>query len=100
MNPKIVDFDHQSVTMQWQTPNDDGGRPISHYIIQKKDTFGGWFDALVTSDTNCSAKIDQLETRGGIHQCEAVISALFQPPCQQVAYEVNYLPADFLAIAT
>jgi hypothetical protein len=65
MNPKIVDFDHQSVTMQWQTPNDDGGRPISHYIIQKKDTFGGWFDALVTSDTNCSAKIDQLETRGG-----------------------------------
>ena len=39
------------------------GRPISHYIIQKKDKFGGWFDALVTDDHNCVATIDDLEAR-------------------------------------
>jgi hypothetical protein len=29
-----------------------------------------------------------------------IILAVFRPLCQQVAYEVNSLPADFLAIAT
>jgi len=44
-------------------PTQDGGRPITHYIIQKKDRFGGWFDALVTDDANCTATIDELEAR-------------------------------------
>jgi len=61
--PEITDFDNKSVTLKWAKPKDDGGRPISHYIIQKKDKFGGWFDALITDDTNCSAKIDDLEAR-------------------------------------
>jgi hypothetical protein len=42
--------------LRWTKPADDGGRPITHYIIQKKDKFGGWFDALITDDTNCEAK--------------------------------------------
>lgn len=58
-----MDFDNKSVTLKWAKPKDDGGRPISHYIIQKKDKFGGWFDALVTDDTNCQATIDDLEAR-------------------------------------
>ena len=41
----------------------DGGRPITHYIIQKKDEFGGWFEAPVTNDANCSATIAELEAR-------------------------------------
>lgn len=61
--PAIVDFDNKSVTLKWAKPKEDGGRPISHYIIQKKDKFGGWFDALVTDDTNCVATIDDLEAR-------------------------------------
>jgi len=61
--PKIVDFDNKSVTLRWAKPKDTGGRPISHYIIQKKDKFGGWFDALVTDDHNCVATIDDLEAR-------------------------------------
>ncbi|CAB4056973.1 unnamed protein product [Lepeophtheirus salmonis] len=40
-----------------------GGRPISHYIIQKKDKLGGCFDALVTDDHNCVITIDDLEAR-------------------------------------
>jgi len=59
----IVDFDEQSVTLRWTKPVSDGGRPISHYIIQKKDEFGGWFEALVTDDANCCATIAELEAR-------------------------------------
>ena len=62
-DPHIVDFDNQSVTLRWSRPSDDGGRPITHYVIQKKDKFGGWFDALVTDDANCCAVIDELEAR-------------------------------------
>lgn len=51
------------MTLSWSPPTNDGGRPISHYIIQKKDSFGGWFDALVTDNANCSATIEQLESR-------------------------------------
>jgi len=61
--PKIVDFDNKSVTLRWAKPKDTGGRPISHYIIQKKDKFGGWFDALITDDDNCTATIEELEAR-------------------------------------
>jgi len=61
--PGIVDFDNKSVTLRWNKPTEDGGRPITHFIIQKKDKFGGWFDALITDDDNCSATIDELEAR-------------------------------------
>ena len=59
----IVDFDEESVTLRWAKPQNDGGKPISNYIIQKKDEFGGWYDALVTDDDNCFATIEQLESR-------------------------------------
>ena len=39
--PGIVDFDNKSVTLRWNRPMEDGGRPITHFIIQKKDKFGG-----------------------------------------------------------
>lgn len=58
-----MDFDNKSVTLRWNKPTDDGGRPITHFIIQKKDKFGGWFDALITDDDNCCATIDELEAR-------------------------------------
>merc|ERR1712055_352932 len=61
--PKIVDFDNKSVTLRWNKPTEDGGRPITHFIIQKKDKFGGWFDALITDDDNCAATIEELEAR-------------------------------------
>ena len=32
-------------------------------LLQKKDKFGGWFDALITDDDNCAATIEELEAR-------------------------------------
>jgi len=60
---RIVDFDENSVTLRWAKPVNDGGRPISHYVIQKKDEFGGWYDALKTDNDNCFATIAELEAR-------------------------------------
>ncbi|KAL1129846.1 hypothetical protein AAG570_012790 [Ranatra chinensis] len=37
--PKIVDYDNESVTLQWTPPSSDGGAPIEKYIIEKKDRF-------------------------------------------------------------
>ena len=51
------------MTLRWNKPSSDGGRPIDHYIVQKKDEVGGWFEALVTNDANCSATIAELEAR-------------------------------------
>ena len=39
--PGITDFDSKSVTLRWNKPVDDGGRPVTHFVIQKKDQFGG-----------------------------------------------------------
>ena len=73
---KIVDFDENSVTLRWKKPATDGGREISNYIIQKKDEFGGWFEALVTTDANCCATIAELEARvPGLRYISSFISA-------------------------
>ena len=73
---KIVDFDENSVTLRWKKPATDGGREISNYIIQKKDEFGGWFEALVTTDANCCATIAELEARvPGLRYISSLISA-------------------------
>ena len=73
---KIVDFDENSVTLRWKKPATDGGREISNYIIQKKDEFGGWFEALVTTDANCCATIAELEARVlGLRYISSLISA-------------------------
>ena len=34
-----------------------------NFFLQKKDKFGGWFDALITDDDNCAATIEELEAR-------------------------------------
>jgi hypothetical protein len=50
----IVDFDEESVTLRWAKPHNDGGKPISNYIIQKKARLISSclsFLALLTSNT-------------------------------------------------
>ena len=34
-------------------------RKLKHRILQKKDEFGGWFEALITDNDNCIATIGE-----------------------------------------
>lgn len=36
-NFTVVSVDENSVTLSWDAPSDDGGRPISGYVIEKRD---------------------------------------------------------------
>lgn len=41
--PEIKDYDKDFVQLQWTRPENDGGSPISGYVIEKKDKFSpGW----------------------------------------------------------
>ena len=37
--PEIADFDKDFVDLKWTPPAQDGGSPITAYIIQKKDKY-------------------------------------------------------------
>lgn len=40
---KITDVTNQAATLSWQHPEDDGGAPITEYIVEKMDvTRGEW----------------------------------------------------------
>jgi hypothetical protein len=34
---EIVDVRAKKATVKWQKPSDDGGSPISHYVVEKMD---------------------------------------------------------------
>ena len=36
---QIFDWDNMSVTLHWEVPKFDGGRPITHYVIEQKAKF-------------------------------------------------------------
>lgn len=39
---KVVDWDKNHMDLEWKPPANNGGAPIDHYIIEKKDKFGDW----------------------------------------------------------
>jgi hypothetical protein len=43
----------------WKPPKDDGGSPISHYIVEKMDTARGVW-AVAGEFADCSAKVNKL----------------------------------------
>lgn len=58
----IEDYSVSSVTLTWIKPDNDGGRPLTHYIIEMKDKLSvEWKEVLLTPDTTCKATIDGLK---------------------------------------
>lgn len=40
-----------SVTLQWEPPTDNGGRPVLGYVIEMKDKFSpDWIEVLLSTD--------------------------------------------------
>ena len=60
--PVIEDYSVTSVTLTWIKPENDGGRPLTHYIIEMKDKLSvEWKEVLLTPDTTCQATVDGLK---------------------------------------
>lgn len=63
--PEIADYDNQSVTLKWEKPKNDGGAPITKYVIQKKDKFKpDWENAAEVDGDQLTGKVDGLKETG------------------------------------
>lgn len=48
--------------MKWPAPENDGGRPILHYVIEKKDKFSNEFKEVMKTDgPKCEARVPDLK---------------------------------------
>ena len=59
--PQVVDWDRHHVDLKWESPKDDGGAPITGYIIEKKEKTGkNWSKALVVDGPITEARVPDL----------------------------------------
>lgn len=61
--PEIVDFDEKMVKLKFKPPRNDGGAPVTHYIIEAKDKAfpsAGWKEVAVTDSPKPEAEVDGL----------------------------------------
>lgn len=62
--PEIVDYDNKSVKLKWKAPESDGGRPITHYVIEMKDKFSiDWEEVVKTSDATPEVEVGNLKEK-------------------------------------
>lgn len=61
--PEVVDYDTDFVELQWKRPEEDGGSPITGYIIEKRDKYNPTWEkcAEVDGDTNRGKVNDLVE---------------------------------------
>lgn len=49
---ETTDMMKESCTVNWNLPDDDGGSPISHYLVEKQEANGRWVPCGETSGTS------------------------------------------------
>lgn len=57
---KATDWDKDHVDLAWLPPAEDGGSPITGYIIEKKDKFGDWEKAVEVPADQLKATVPDL----------------------------------------
>lgn len=59
--PEVTDWDKDHVDLKWNPPKEDGGAPITGYIIEKKDKFGDWEKVLEVPGNATDATVKGLQ---------------------------------------
>ncbi len=63
-NLTIEDWDNKSVTLKWDVPLFDGGRPITHYVIEQKGKFDvDFIEVHATSDASLETVVENLREK-------------------------------------
>ena len=63
-NLEIADWDNESASLKWEEPAFDGGRPITHYVVEQKGKFDADFvEVLKTEDASLEAVVGELRER-------------------------------------
>lgn len=59
----ILEVTPDYMMIQWRAPKDDGGTPITNYVVEKKDVKKPWepWSVVSSSGTNTKAKVSRLE---------------------------------------
>lgn len=60
--PEVVDWDKDHVDLKWLPPVNDGGAPVTGYVIEKREKGSPrWTKAAETHTPDCKAKVDDLD---------------------------------------
>ncbi|XP_023314705.1 twitchin isoform X11 [Trichogramma pretiosum] len=66
--PEFVDWDVDRVDLKWEAPSDDGGAPITGYIIEKKEKLTShWEEAETTTGPTPKGRVSGLK-KGSTYQ--------------------------------
>ena len=61
--PTVSDVNAESAFVSWTAPSDDGGAPITGYILEKKDSSSTyWTKVTITSPEETSFRVTRLFT--------------------------------------
>lgn len=59
-NLRATDWDKDHIDLAWTPPLNDGGSPITGYLVEKKDKYGQWEKALEVPANQCKATVPDL----------------------------------------
>ena len=65
--PEVVDWSERHMDLEWKEPIDDGGSPITGYIIEKKSRYNDWEEAGRVEGNRCKGTVSGL-TEGEEYQ--------------------------------
>lgn len=51
--PQLEDWDVDRVDLKWEAPKNNGGAPITGYVIEKKEKFAPSWEEVLTTDVSC-----------------------------------------------
>lgn len=89
-NLEIADYDNTMCELKWDKPENDGGRPITHYVIEMKDKLHNEFsEVMKTEGPVTTAKVTGLKANSVVQfRVRAVNKAGPSQPSNETAPHV------------